>query len=225
MHVFWCLLKSFLFVNHNYSHLHFPFEKYTGVLVDILLGSAKCVLLVWRLIFVYPWPLQIVLIIHIPLTWRKFSFHEKLKFGTVSTFSTGCQNDTLLLYKDVLSLWVLDTSFRRFTCFHKTAKRSWEGVNLVGSLCYLYIALEEDVSWMILKLNELMEELLKSPPSKINSDDMWSVRTRRFWSTLSCMQLAGPTASKLLEVSSIKAAGPTHSLIAHQVRSSLQVCD
>ncbi|KAG0563583.1 hypothetical protein KC19_8G043100 [Ceratodon purpureus] len=74
----------------------------------------------------------IVLIIHTPLSWRRFSFDDKLKF----------------------------------------AKRSSEGVNLVGSLCYLYNAAEEDVSCMVLKLNEMLEDLMKSPPSKISADNM-----------------------------------------------------
>lgn len=84
-------------------------------------------------------------------------------------FSTGFQSDIFLPYNDVLTLLVLDTSIWRLIFFHETAKRSPEGVNLVGSLCYLYNASEEDVSSMVLKLNKMIEDLLKSPPSEISS--------------------------------------------------------
>lgn len=50
-------------------------------------------------------------------------------------------------------------------------KRTPEGVNLVGSLCHLYNASEEDVSCMVTKLNKMMEDLLKLPLSDVNSGD------------------------------------------------------
>lgn len=73
-----------------------------------------------------------MLIIHIPLTWRRFSFDDKLKF----------------------------------------AKRSAEGVNLVGSLCYLYNASEEDVAGMVAKLNEMIKVLIGSPATGMDGGDI-----------------------------------------------------
>ena len=66
--------------------------------------------------------------------------------------------------------WILPSDGSYF--FYKTAKRSSEGVNLVGSLCYLYNASEDDVSSMVLKLNKMIEDLTKTPPSKIISDNV-----------------------------------------------------
>lgn len=44
-------------------------------------------------------------------------------------------------------------------------------MNLIGSLCYLYNASEEDVSCMVSKLNKMMEDLLKLPLSDASPGD------------------------------------------------------
>lgn len=47
-------------------------------------------------------------------------------------------------------------------CWYEIVKRSVEGVNLVGLLCYLYNVLEEDVVGMVVKLNEMIKVLIGS---------------------------------------------------------------
>lgn len=45
-------------------------------------------------------------------------------------------------------------------------------MNLVGSLCYLYNASEEDVAGMVAKLNEMIKVLIGSPATGMDGGDI-----------------------------------------------------